>query len=392
MSDQGHIDLVFRWLLHSGLRVPAPSPHAGAVSRGYDLAQRKHQYLYLEITGYMLSWLLAAYRHTGDETLRPLAHETLDFLLARQVPAGSCPFAGAFPHHVDRESGLSHPLYYSFDAAMILQGLLDYYQESHDPRVLDAARRTGDWLVHHMQQEDGSFLAVVADGIDVSREQQDPIFGAGGCLHAKHAIGLLKLWQATGEIAYRESARAVCDWVIAQQNRHGAIRASAQTNQTVSHTHCYAVEGLLYAYAAMEHAPYLLAAQKAAAWLRRMQGSDGAIYIAYNRSLRELKSRVVELAFPRKVGDASSQAVRIWTILNAIVPDPGFLDSAQRAGLFLKSVQNMEVDPSTRGGIAYWPGHPILFAWVGMFAWQALQFLETRGQSDFRQKAPQDLF
>jgi uncharacterized protein YyaL (SSP411 family) len=161
--------------------------------------------------------------------------------------------------------------------------------------------------------------------------------------------------------------------VLTLQESDGSFRASETLAQIVSHPHCYATEGLLYAHFALNDEKYLKAAMRAGEWLLSAQNRDGSINIAYKQDWLKMGRRITEIVFPRKVTDATSQSARIWTMLYQLTGNTRFLEAAQRAAEFLCGMQVLESTDSNRsGGFYFWPGHSIMFTWATMFCAQAL--------------------
>ena len=104
----------------------------------------------------------------------------------------------------------------------------------------------------------------------------------------------------------------------------------------MSHAHCYANEGLLFAYHELGTERYLESVWKAGEWLLRIQNRDGSINMEYKRRWWRMGRRMTEKIFPRRVTDATAQAMRIWLILFYLDGDPRFLYASHRAERFLR--------------------------------------------------------
>jgi uncharacterized protein YyaL (SSP411 family) len=371
------------WLVHSDVRLTNEGPAQGGVCQGYNWKKRSYPFVYSEITGYAVSTFNNAFRWTGEEQYLTLAKQSSDFLLKLQNVTAPDEMVEAIPH------GLSLPelqplyRYYSFDAAMCLQGILDLDAVCPSPELHKSARAIGDWLVERMQEDNGSFLSMYDAENRKCEHNGENFFDDNGCLHAKHAIGLLKLAHNTGNECYTEAARRVCDWVLKLQDDNGAFRANERLQHTVSHAHCYATEGLLYAYHVLGTGSYLKAARRSGKWLLGAQTEDGSIYIDYKRRWWRMGRRVTEIIFPRRVTDATAQAIRIWLILYYLDRDQQFLEASYRAADFLQGMQcAVTSDRNALGGFYFWPDHPIMFAWCTMFAIHALYALEHVDRQD----------
>lgn len=380
------------WLAHSDIRHDT-GPARGGVNQGYNWQERSYPFVYSEITGYAVSTFVAAHRWMDDPEYLTLAREAANFLLRLQENGQDAAIKGSIPH------GLSLPQldvlrqYYSFDVAMCLQGLLDLYRVRPEADLLEAARGAGDWLITQMQQPNGSFLAMYDAETGESKHPGDQFFNDFGCLHGKHTIGLLKLSRATGDQRYESAARKAADWVLTLQDSDGSFRASLNLDQIVSHPHCYATEGLLYAHFALEDEKYLKASVRAGEWLLGAQNRDGSISIAYKQDWLKMGRRITEIVFPRKVTDATSQSARIWTLLYLLTGDSRFIDAARKAAEFLRGMQVMDNTDSNRVGAFYfWPGHSIMFTWATMFCAQALYEVDHVGDAGQYAHFIQELF
>jgi len=378
MDRTAAVDLALDWLARSDIRWTGSFRlSGGGVNQGYNWRKRSYPFVYSEITGYAVSLFVNAYRWTGDEGFLTLAQQSADFLLGVQALADGDLVRGALPQGLSLPGLQPRRQYYSFDAAMCLQGLLDMNNIRPAPKLLASARAIGDWLIERMQQESGAFLSVIDARTGASGQGSGDVFGDGGCLHAKHAIGLLKLSQATGDGRYRRAAGRVCDWVLGLQDGDGAFRTTEGLTQVVSHSHCYATEGLLFAHHEMGIERYLGAARRAGEWLLDVQNRDGSINIAYKRRWWRMGRRVIEKLRPRRVTDATAQAIRIWLILYYLSGTRRFLDACYRASHFLVRMQcASSPDRNAVGGFYYWSGHPVIFSWCAMFALHALYALE----------------
>lgn len=395
MGETVAVDLALDWLVHSDVRHSADGDQVaqGGVNQGYNWRQCSYPFVYSEITGYAVSTFVNAYRWTGDESYVTLARQSADFLLGIQGLTEEDTVHGAIPHSLSLPGLELRQQYYSFDAAMCLQGLLDLDAIKPAPELRKSAQAIGDWLLERMQQDNGAFLSMYDAETGEWQHAGDDLFGDGSCLHAKHAIGLLKLGRVAGDDRYMVTAKRVCDWVLGLQDDDGAFRATERLQQVVSHSHCYATEGLLFAHYALGTEHYLEAARRAGEWLMRAQNQDGSLNIAYKRCWWRMGRRITEKFFPRRVTDATAQAIRIWLILYYLDGDHRFLDACHRAKGFLYRMQcTSSSDRNAIGGFYFWPGHPIMFTWCTMFAINALYALKHVNRKEGYQHIIAELF
>jgi uncharacterized protein YyaL (SSP411 family) len=394
------VDLALDWLAYSDVRQADGDPMAqGGVNQGYNWRQRSYPFIYSEITGYAVSTYVNAYRWTGDASYITLASQSANFLLGVQATAEEEAIHGAIPHSLSPLSLELRHRYYSFDAAMCLQGMLHLDTIKPAPELREAARAIGDWLLERMQRNNGAFLSMYDAETDEWQHIGESFYDDGGCLHAKHAIGLLKLGQVTGDDHYTVAAKRVCDWVLALQDDDGAFRATERLGHVVSHPHCYATEGLLFAHHVLGTERYLEAARRAGEWLLRVQNRDGSINIAYKRRWCCMGRRITEKFFPHRVTDATAQAIRTWLILYYLDGEHRFLDACHRAEGFLYRMQcTSSSDRNAVGGFYFWPPtvcgrrHPMMFAWCTMFAINALYALEHVNRGEGYRRMMAELF
>lgn len=365
------VDLALDWLIHSGI-YQEEGPAAGAVAQGYDWQLGEYTFLYCEITGYAISTFVAAYQWTHRPDFLEYAQRSAAFLMQAQQ-ASPPAVAGAIPHSFSLPELQPRRKYYSFDAAMCLQGFCHLYEQAPDEALYTAACQLGDWLVNHMQQEKGAFLAHYDAEANEWEHSGLAFYDDYGALHAKHAISLLHLAAITHDARYTDSARRVLDWVLTLQQSDGAIQANAQQSNIVTHAHCYAMEGLLYGYHVLQDARYLQAAQRAGDWLLQACNRDGSISIEYKQRLHTMGRRIIEKVFPKRVTDASAQAVRLWVLLYHLTGDERYHQACEQTILFLRRMQSRTIqDVRSFGALYFWHGHPIMFTWPTLFMAQAV--------------------
>lgn len=372
------INLALNWLSESDIRIKDHTNVAfGGICQGYNWKNRTYPFVYSEITGYAISAFMSAYRWTSERKYLDLAIDASDYLIRVQASAEQDNEFGAIPHGFSLPNLKLTRLYYSFDAAMCLQGLLDLYSIQPTSERRDSAQAIGDWLIEKMQNKDGSFLAMYDSYNSQRNHDNNNFFDDFGCLQAKNAIGLIKLSKILKDDKYTFAAQKVCDWVIKLQNPNGAIRANNWMKRTVSHSHCYAAEGLLYAGTILHNDRYISAAKKGGEWLINVQNSDGSINIEYNRPLWRKGRRVfIDTLFPKRVTDATAQAIRIWLLLFHMNGDQVFLNAAKQSATYLENMQNYDQsDKNGVGAFYFWKGHPVMYTWATMFAINALHAL-----------------
>jgi uncharacterized protein YyaL (SSP411 family) len=364
------------WLLQSDIRNKSSDRVAySGFNLGYDLRKKSFFLAYCEITGYAVSLLLYLHQLEKNFEFLQLAQSSGKFLVDTQYKGARQEIFGAFPKGYSFSQKAMINEFYSFDAAVCISALVDLFEETNEQSFLESAKIAGNWLVDQMQFDDGAFRAMYNYGRQ-DFAQTKKWFENKGCLHAKNAIGLLKLYGATGNIRFKESAKKVCDWVLSLQKTNGAFAATEDESYTFTHAHCYATEGLLYGYFSLNNQKYLDAVQQSGKWLIKAQNADGSLYRHYDK----------RVFIPTKTTDATAQASRIWVILYQLTSEKEYLDAAQKGAKFLLSMQCQEKnDRNSFGGVflqsqGLWKLryiYPIVSTWPLVFAVKALYALEN---------------
>jgi len=347
-----------------------------AFCSSYDARHRSYDYLYHEIAGYGASALTCLSSWGLSQDARELAYHTANYLCGRLKRSMSDRGIAAVPHSRDLIEERDDPRYWTFDNAMIVQGLLDVYQTSKCGRLLKAAQEIGDWLLTY-QLPSGAFRAYLDSATGETRHLGETFEFDEGAHHSKHAIALIKLSQSTGNVRYLEAARALLDWGITLQDDDGAFWANTARKYVFAHAHCYACEGYAYAGLALEDQKYLGHALHGIRWLTSVQNGNGSVSATY-------KNQSPGGMLDCHATDATSQAARLWGLLAPydIEWKRRHVTASMVALRFLERMQSWSWrDPNRRGGFSYclMPGRLIprvsdrQYAWCTMFALQALR-------------------
>jgi len=240
-----------------------------------------------------------------------------------------------------------------------------------------------------MQNSDGSFRPLYDWDKREYSINPKKWFEAPGSFHAKVAIGLLKLWKLTEDQKYLDSARKLCCWALTQQKSDGRYSSNIYSDETNTHAHCYAVEGLLYAYGKLGNTDFLKSAVRAAEWLIDVQCSDGGLYQVYKNDW----CNGIKLTY------ATSQAMRIWVLLYKLTSERKFYDAAARSLHFVLRMQSENRrDANAYGGFHDFTKRFVIemksntiSAWTTIFTIHALLMFEDIENKNF-EEAINDLF
>ncbi|HEY1920736.1 MAG TPA: hypothetical protein VGH27_34640 [Streptosporangiaceae bacterium] len=248
---------------------------------------------------------------------------------------------------------------YTFDTAMALAGLLattqpaDLAGTARDRAAggADLGRAALGWttLLITAAQEADAAPGQPAGGRPAAGTRWSMAFGAH---QAKVCGALLEAERVLGPRPDLSDAITACATAaLAVQEDDGRFRIHAASPLTYTHSHCYAVEGLLMRAAARRGAN-LHEAAAGAAWLAAAQQPDGSLRAWHDGRTAAGPARA----------DATAQALRIWVL----VDHDRFAGQADRARGFLSGLC------ASPRGLRYEPGSGDVNAWATIFATQAL--------------------
>jgi len=278
--------------------------------------------------------------------------------LERTAPRARERLAGALlVEHSTGGAVRRHGLAYTFDTAMALRGLL-----AADAGAVHSGVAT-DWallLIEAAQRRSPAAAGPPPEPLE-PETRWSLAFGAH---QAKVCGALLDYRRRYGPLpGLAEAVQVLAGAALAAQDADGRFRIHERSPVTYTHSHCYAVEGLLQR-AADEGArggwpePVLAGAH----WLARAQQPDGGL-CAWHDGVRASGARHA---------DATAQALRIWLVVD---PDR-YAEPAARARDFL---WRLWVAPR---GLRYADDSDDVNAWATIFAAQALAWYAEPGRAD----------
>lgn len=317
-------DKAVDWILESGVQHPNGGFHAW-----YDCERKNYSFLYPEITGYALQLLAQLYKETNKEIFLQRGTLAGDWLLNIQLPDGSFYCKYFNPHGIDESR-------YIFDASICSRGLLKLSEINSDPRYLKASLDAANWVSKN-QNPDGSFIACYSPSNEII--DNDHWSQTRGCHHLKNLLLFLEIYKRFDDKGFLDSAYRLLKWGLKLQLGTGRFIVASRSEETYTHAHCYATEGLSKAMRFFEKPMLEKRLIDAARWLANVQNEDGSIW---NWSLGNEKT---------KVCDATSQALRIWT---GLFPARAEYFANIEGGLgFLREMQCLNGDNHSYGGFFY---------------------------------------
>jgi len=407
-----NINMAFEWIVNSGIHFKDSKNNFDAFYESYNKNKKNYSFIYCEITGYAINFLLNFYKRKKEKNILEIAKRAGDFLVFSQGKEGN--IKGAIPWTVN-ERGKSHHLYYSFDTSMCLSGLVDLYLITKEKKYLKSAIMAADWIISKAQDKDGSFKALYNTRQNsFYNDSSEKIWsGNNGCLHIKHIIGLLKIYEITNHKKYLKSMNKLLGWSRKMQNRDGSFKAIRDENFIFTHAHCYATEGIIFAYKYFKDEKYIKSILDSAAWLLKVQNKDGSFFDYYelpNIPMRFIRTKNIikkmyhgtikgesNAIIKIKRTDATAQAARIMLFAHLLNHNMKYKKAAKKAVTFLQKMQSNSKNKNERGAVCFslldligLKRKSILYnSWSSMFAANAMYYMnrinnkENMGISNF---------
>lgn len=270
------------WFLNSQI-------YNGKAYIAYYSAKRKGL-IYPEITAYAISLSCILYKRRRDRKFLERAEKCAKYMMAINKNGGVPSF--------------SDNLLYAFDTGIFISSMFDLYSVNNEKVYLNEAEKSLNWLYSLWDRE--SFVAV-----DRVPENKD-WYHAPSVHLAKLVLPMIKASIYLKDEKYERTALELLDKYKKLQTESGGFKVCEGSEAIMTHPHCYATEGFLYAYHTLKKQEFLEVAKKSSEWLRKMQNSDGSLcrsyYIEKTAKHRQRQEKL-------KTADATAQATRIWKLL-----------------------------------------------------------------------------
>ncbi len=330
-----NVDLALNWLNNSGIQSAG-----GGFYAWHDEEKGKYSFLYPQVTGYAIQLFTRLYGLDNKVIYLAKAIKAGDWLLSIQKENGLFPCK----YYDDSEAEQQDNSFYVFDAGMIACGLIDLYKVTSKDKYLKAATKTME-LCLQLQNEDGAFKAgLIADEQTLDNQHW---FQTSACHHIKMILPLLRMYKVTGDKKYLDSARRLLRWGCSLQLPDGRFAVFAGSNDTYTHAHCYALEGIVAAYKYFGNTNMDLAIRinRGLSWLMMAQNSDGSIYDWEGQHENKIK-----------VSEALAQTLRLLLLRQkGLTLSEKLLvnEKVQKGFAFLGKMQRLDANTRLKGGISY---------------------------------------
>ena len=311
---------------------------------------------YPEVTGYISVTFFDLYDLSKNITFKRKAIEMLDWEHKIQHPDGSIP-----------DISLENPVI--FDTGQVILGFVRGYEETGNEMYRTDAIEASNWLVRQ-QNDDGSWTSYSFNDVPHS-------------YHSRVAWPLLRVYEITGNISYKEGAINSLNWALEQQEDTGWFRNSgidpSHNSDPLTHALCYTMRGLLESGVILNNETYINAAKKAADELLLIQREDGGFYGRYNSKW--------EPTVDWDCLTGTAQAAIIWERLYELTGNSTYHEASKSALLYLIKTQDVRnADQGIQGGI--YGSNPVdgdyspytILSWSTKFFIDALNQIEVNEQ------------
>lgn len=249
---------------------------------------KRCEYAYTEITSYGVELFLDLHEITGNPLYLETSRVAGDWIIKMQNDGEDIDADGSFSLGYQLPRGPKFTRSYAFDAGICIGALVKLYKKTGVNRYLEAAIRGSNWLLT-LKTDEGQLNPFYDRRKEFNPSTRKPYllpnlrmrrdwFEKPGCHHGKAVIGLLKLHSVTKSDSLLNFIKELCRWTMSQQDESGGFQANPRIRSVFTHTHCYAIEGLLFAYGYLGDSILLKSALKGISWLVRMQKSYGTIF------------------------------------------------------------------------------------------------------------------
>lgn len=233
------------------------------------------------------------------------------------------------------DGSISNPRYSSkgivFDTGQVLPGLVRAFQETQDPLFLQAAQKSGDWLVKIADTE-GCWT-------------RNTHFGIPHVYNTRVSWSLLKLNSLNPNSEWERVAIANLDWALSQQ-KNGWFEQCAFIPEVppFTHTIAYAIRGLLESGLLLGEPKYIEAAVRGAEAMMAHVRSDGFIPGQIDTDGRPQGNYCCLTG--------NCQMAIIWLKLFKLTGDRRYHQAASNSLGYVMSCQDIKTsDPNVRGAI-----------------------------------------
>lgn len=277
---------------------------------------------YPEVTGYIIPTFFDYSSFTHKDTYRQRALKMADWLASLQMPGGAFQ---ALSVDIPAEPRV-------FNTGQIILGMIRTYEETREPKYLQAAVNAGHWLAG-IQDHNGAWKKYSYNSIPHT-------------YHTRVAWPLAKLFTLTDEQDFKSAAEKNLQWALGNQDDDGWYRQNSFSPSMNPYMHniIYAARGFLESGALLNQPAFIDSAQKAGHKLFRIFEITKFLPGEFSQGWKK-KSKYSCLT-------GTAQCSILLMRLFEINGDPRYLNTALKLNQYLRTTQILKTgNKGIKGGI-----------------------------------------
>jgi hypothetical protein len=282
---------------------------------------------YIETTGYIINTFFDCADYLGCDELYDRALAMADFLLTMQLDSGAYRVYTPIQNPSDKVV--------VFDMGQDLLGMTDAYRRTGQPKYLDSAIKAADFLCS-IQEPNGSWL-------------KHTFGNATHTYHTRVAWGILKVFELTGEVRFKQAGLANLDWAAGNQLTNGWLVNNhfppPHQPEPFTHAISYAIEGFLWSGLLINEPKYVSVAVKATIPLLKYYLEHSFLPGTFNEDWQS------DDQYSCLTGNAQLSVV--WWELYRLTGNPLFKRGGTKMNQYLRDQQQLELPwAATHGALA----------------------------------------
>ena len=269
-----NVSLALNWLTKSGIqnKNKNKSVEFGAFNAWYDCHNKKYSYMYSEITGYLITSMVYHYKITKNLFYLTSAKNAADWLI-KNAQDNNGGFKCLFLINKKLNYGKKKNYIYSFDNGVIINGLVNLYNETKIQKYLKAAEKSANFLSLNFIKKNNEISPVydVKEKKFINNSKEWSL--VPGSYHTKIAMGYLNLYKATRKKIYLESGKKILKVYLKKQKKSGEFISTK--HNTNLHPHCYSLEGYWSCGEFLKNKKFNSVSLKGIKWVLKNINADG---------------------------------------------------------------------------------------------------------------------
>ena len=362
LTLEERIELVKRWLLDSGIQ----SERLGGFYAWQNMKDRRHSYLYSEITGYAITILCFLYKITKENIFLEKAHSAALWILHDALDKSGAVLTRNYVKDPVEHYSFERGNVYSFDCAMVAFGMLKLYKLTGSKEYLACAENIVNFLNDKMLKPNGIYYPIF--DLKDNKVKEDPAKWStqSGSFHSKLALCLCELAVLKKDDSYKIIAGKLIKSSVELFFKDNRFVTNTSDNSSHFHPYSYTLEGMIYYSYKTKDNSYKDIIENTFGKITSLQDTDGGFPT-------QVSDRADKGVFYQR-SDIQAQILRLSYFIRSGIDRDKLVEN-------VSSFQNTTDD--YKGGFLFGTDHDGTVkrhsnAWCSMFAIQAL-YLASSG-------------